>query len=526
MDKVKNTWDGVKSGWEKMEKGKKIQLGVIVSAIAIVVLSVAYFTQRPQYTVLFSELEEADAGAIVEDLEVKGMQYQLEDSGTTILIDEEYIDKYRIDLAVEGLMPANSTGFEIFDEASMMATNEDRQIMYQRAVSGELERAITALDTVNSAKVLLSIPEDSIFQNPEYQQNASASIVLDTRGSQPLSHQTVQGIASLVSGAVDHLPIENIQIVDTNGNLLSASLSSGGNFTSGSVVEQHQQITQSVEADLQQKVLNLLGPIYGMDKVRVTVNADLNFDAIEVENIQHDQGRNNEGELEPTVRSESIQASGGGEFVQGAQGGTLDSNSVTEFEGGEETESNSYNRTTNYEVDTYTEKIVRAPGAIETVSASVIVMDAESNRDKLIGLVENALGMQPGMSAVQLEFFQPMDETPAPTLLGSEDLLAQLKTFVSDYGIYLLGGLVLIVLLTWLLGVLKRRSEEDEFDEFVLEAEPVAPVEPEISEFEKEAERKIRESKAANEKENEVRKYAKENPELASEMIKIWMKEK
>ena len=96
MDKLKNIPADIKAGWEKLEKKKRTQLVTLVAGIIILLFVLVYFTQRTEYKVLFSELEEADAGAIVEDLEAKGMEYRLERNGTTILIDKDKIDEYRI----------------------------------------------------------------------------------------------------------------------------------------------------------------------------------------------------------------------------------------------------------------------------------------------------------------------------------------------------------------------------------------------------------------------------------------------
>src|SRR5690606_2037716 len=195
----------------------------ILTAIILVVGGLTYITKKVDYSVLFSEMEASDAGLIVDDLEAQGVAYKLEDNGTTILIDSSLVDKYRIELAMNDMVPENSIGFEIFDTSSMMATDEDRNIMYQRAVSGELERAISTLDTVKSAKVILSMPEDSVFVDQENRAEASASVVITPRKSD-ISPAEVQGIASLMAGAVDNLPQENIKIVDNNGNLLSSAL--------------------------------------------------------------------------------------------------------------------------------------------------------------------------------------------------------------------------------------------------------------------------------------------------------------
>src|SRR5699024_3419917 len=277
MDKIKSMVGDIKAGWKKMEKKKKIGLVSIVVAISIVLFLLVYMTQRTEYKVLFSGLEEADSGAIVEDLEAKGMDYKLEDEGQTILIDERLVDKYRIELAVDGPMPSTSTGFEIFDSSNMMATDDDRAIMYQRAVSGELERAIGSLDNVESGKVLLNIPESSVFQNPDYQKEATASVVLQMKNNQMPDQATVQGIAALVSGAVENLPQTNVEILDTNGKLLSSSIYDGNNLGTD-VVTEHQRIKTMIENDLEQKVLTLLSPVYGLENVQVSVNTELNFD--------------------------------------------------------------------------------------------------------------------------------------------------------------------------------------------------------------------------------------------------------
>ena len=134
MDKLKSITEDIKSGWEKINKKKRVQLISLVVAISILLFVLVYFTQRTEYKVLFSELEEADAGLIVEDLEANGMDYKLERNGTTILIDKDMVDEYRINIAVDGPMPSTSTGFEIFDGSSLMATDDDRAIMYQRAI--------------------------------------------------------------------------------------------------------------------------------------------------------------------------------------------------------------------------------------------------------------------------------------------------------------------------------------------------------------------------------------------------------
>lgn len=527
MDKLKTMIQDIKAGWEEMERRKRIRLVGIVSTALIFILLFTYFTQRTNYQVLFNDLEDADAGTIVDDLESKGMKYKLENDGSTILIAEDEIDNYRIKLAVEGLLPTTSTGFEIFDGSNMMATDDDRAIMYQRAISGELERAVSSLDTINSAQILLNIPEDSVFQNPEYRKDASASVVLDIKTNQPLSMQTIQGIASLVSGAIDNLPIENVRIVDTNGNLLSNSLSGGAN--DATVVGEHQRIKRSIETDLENKVLNLLGAIYGHDKVFVTVNTQLNFDAIEQENIEYNVPETSETDR-GLIRSQQEQATGNS-GISRVEGSTLDGNNVTEFiEEGEDGDNSSYDHTTNYELDSSTSHIIRAPGTVENITASVVVNGRQGGTNPEL-LVRNALGITADLENgnIEIEFVEPAPADDDTTILSDLSFLPKLVSWATaNWWIILLGLFGVIGLIVGIRLFLNRRRNEELIEEEIEEPVDIVSIEteePSEEEISEEMKEKQIKRELSNEKEDAVREEAKENPELVAELIKIWLKE-
>lgn len=522
MDKLKAMVADVKSGWEKIDKKKQITLISIVASITIVLFMLIYFVQRTEYKVLFSELEEADAGAIVEDLESKGMEYKLENNGSTILIDKNKVDNYRIELAVDGPMPTTSTGFEIFDSTSMMATDEDRAIMYQRALSGELERSISSLQQVKASKVLLNLPESSVFQNPNFQKEATASVILEMNNNQMPNQATIQGIAALVSGAVENLPQGNVEIVDTTGRLLSTSV--GDSYTLNTdIVSEHQRIKNMIERDLEQKVITLLAPVYGIESVQVSVNTDLNFDAIEREIVEYgDEG---------SIRSQTESVSGSAALAGQVQS-SLEDNTVIEFDETEEDDQSSYEHATNYELNTTSSRIVEAPGAIERMTASVIILDNPRDRAAVQTLVENAIGANRDRNndftdSVEIEYFPLTAETNEPIVIGNNELFAVVLDFVQDYWVYLLIGLIVIILILLILRVIrKQRAQEEEEELEMAFPEIISPLaELDEIEIDKEAEEKILKNQMANEKEDMIREQTKSNPELAAELIKIWLKE-
>lgn len=531
MNKVKEIGTSIKDGWLQLDESKRKRLVILVTAALVLLGTLGYFTQRSQYTVLFSNLEEADAGAIVEDLKAQNMNYRLEDNGTTILVDERDVDNYRIDLAVNGLMPERSTGFEIFDNTNMMTTDDDRQIMYQRALTGELERSISSLQQVDTAKVMLSLPDDSIFQNPAYRSEASASIVVQTRGT--VSQQNIQGIASLVTGAVENLPMENVQIVDTSGNLLSGFMQAGGDaFSSSDFSSNHQNIKRSYEQDLEERILSLLAPVYGYNNLRVVVNASMNFDRVEGESVEYSAPMTEEGDenREGLIRSQTESFDGARNMVNSLiEGGEMP---LAEDEDSEL--SASMDRTVNYELDQVTERYVRAPGVVEAVNASVVVNQNSGvvpAANQINGIVSRALGLddQAGITLagdVSVEIL-PFAESDDVTLGGGEGLLSSLLSFLRSSWLYMALGLVLLVLAIAILTLLKR-GQEDAEEEISMdtETETVVPEMTPIEEIDKENEALQQKNKVMSEKEDLVRQQAKENPELAAELMKVWLKDK
>ena len=106
-------------------------------------------------------------------------------------------------------------GFELFDKLSWGQTEFDEKVNYQRALEGELERTIQTLKDVESVRVHLVMPADSLFLDRE--RSAKASVILKLRGR--MSPETASWrIARLVSGAVDRLSPESVTVVDANSD--------------------------------------------------------------------------------------------------------------------------------------------------------------------------------------------------------------------------------------------------------------------------------------------------------------------
>lgn len=553
MDKLKELQERLVASWNNFNTMKKAAIIFTTLSLTFVILTAIFLVNKTNYGVLFSELSETESGVIAKELDDQGIKYKLENNSSKILIDEKHLDKFRIDLAVDDKLPNKSTGFEIFDEKNMMATDEDRKIMYQRAVTGELQRGIETLESIQKAKVMLVIPDKSIFENKT--KEATASIVLTLHDGQQPAESAIQGIASLTSGAVENLPTKNIKIVDDQGNVLSNFLEEENTLKSTDLASKYQLIKTDFEKNLETKTTALLESVFSEEQVRLSINVDLDFDSIEKTTVKY---------ADPKIRSENVQASGGTVNAQEVQGGNVNDNVSNVVGGGNGQGNKTYERNVNNELDTETTTVLNAPGVVKKITASVLVNQTLSGVEisQLENIIQSAIGYEAERGdtiTVQGMTFAKGQEESLTEKTGATMKNSMFQSMKPS--ILIIGGIIglLVMILLILVIVMKGRKkvidEEPELDVQQIMVEPTPPIvekvplveEPLIKELEPEElifnELQEREAKLAKEaqraeaeqlklaqmmtdKEQQAKKYAKENPDLAAELIKVWMKDK
>jgi flagellar M-ring protein FliF len=207
---------------------------------------------------------------VASKLRDQKVQYQLADGGRTVRVPEDQLDQLRLDLSAQGLPTSGRIGFEIFDRTQFGATEFLEQVNYRRALEGELARTISTISEVASARVHLALPKESLFATRE--QPAKASVVLRLRNpSRPLAAATVHGVASLVAASVEGLRAEAVVVVDSFGRPLARPQADEEEPLGAAQVERQQRF----EREMATRVVALLEPIVGIDRVRVNVAARL-----------------------------------------------------------------------------------------------------------------------------------------------------------------------------------------------------------------------------------------------------------
>ena len=534
MDKVKDSLANLGQRWRDLSRLARIAIILGLVSLLMVGGIIYYLQTKVDYGVLFSNLSQADAGKITEQLEKENVAYKLADNGSTILVDKTKIDQERINLAMNNDLPNTSKGFELFDSTSVMTTDQDRKILYQRALQGELQNAIQSLDAVSAAKVILVMPNNSsVFSDSSDNNKAKASITLTLKNG-TISNQAVRGIVSLTTGAVNGLSPSNVKVVDSNGNVLNSDTASGDDNMGGS--SKYIAMQNKYASQLEKKIRSLLQPTLGDTSFTVSVNASLDFNAVENKTTTY---------ANPQVRSEATAAGGDAATVSSAQTANEASNvaNVTNQQNGNNASSSaSYSHTQNNELDTSVTKTIQAPGTVKRLTTSVLVNRrlSRKNRADITRAVQAAIGFDAGRGDAIV--VQGMTLNNKPKTTATPKATTDNKSFPWLYlGI---GGVILALViggLTFFM-IRRRRAEEEYYDDDYdvdvsdEEAPTTTPTQPQAQARAAAVETPapspvVEEPKVSPEvqkqldRDEQARNYAKENPEIAADLIKAWMKD-
>ncbi|WRA74114.1 flagellar M-ring protein FliF [Helicobacter pylori] len=262
----------------KLNKKQKIALiaaGVLITALLVFLLLYPFKEKdyaQGGYGVLFERLDSSDNALILQHLQQNQIPYKVS-KDDTILVPKDKVYEERITLASQGIPKTSKVGFEIFDTKDFGATDFDQNIKLIRAIEGELSRTIESLNPILKANVHIAIPKDSVFVAKEVP--PSASVMLKLKPDMKLSPTQILGIKNLIAAAVPKLTIENVKIVNENGESIGE----------GDILENSKELAleqlrykQNFENILENKIVNILAPIVGgKNKVVARVNAEFDF---------------------------------------------------------------------------------------------------------------------------------------------------------------------------------------------------------------------------------------------------------
>ncbi len=245
-----------------------IGIGVVLVGLMIALI---IWAAKTQYKVLYTDLNKEDSATIARMLKDGNIPYQLSNEGKTILVPEDMVEDWRLEIAKKGVDFSSTVGYEVFDNQAFGTTSFVQKINRQRAIEGELMKTIRHIRGVKRVRVHLSIPESSPFVSEK--KPPSASVILDLENGLTMTKEEINGIQSLISSSVDGMRKKDVVIIDAKGVTLSENM--------GDDMSIHTANRLAVESSLnrkyEQQIEEILKRVVGEGKVIAKVSANLDF---------------------------------------------------------------------------------------------------------------------------------------------------------------------------------------------------------------------------------------------------------
>lgn len=318
-EQIQNIINRILEWWKKFTRRQQVLI-VSLAVVVIAAISImAYVVSRPETMRLITCDDATQAQAVGALLDGEGIAYTTSQDGFTYFINTK--DEAAANILL-GTNKIPSSGYSLTDviDGSFSTTEADKQKRYQLYLEDRFATFIETLSMVKDANVTLNIPDDDgtlIARNePSY-----AAVILEL--TSPMEPDVAAGLAQYIATELGNDNTDNIQILDTNGNVL---FSGGESSSIAGKASSNQSIRDKREISISQEVRDVILATNVYDNVEVGMNLDMNFDQKEVEDYYYYVA---EGASQGYLDSETISTSSSTSGVGGVPGTTSNDDDTT-----------------------------------------------------------------------------------------------------------------------------------------------------------------------------------------------------
>lgn len=512
--------------WTSRSKKQKITYGVSLVAIIALAATLTFFLSRTEYVPLYKDVSSAEIGRIKEQLDAQGVQSQIAPGGTSILVPRERVDDLLVSLAAEGFPNSGSIDYSFFSEnAGFGMTDNEFNVMKLAAMQTELENLLKGIEGVKDAKVMLTLPTESVFLNNEIQQ-ATASIMLNTNPGHTFTEPQTNALYNLVSKSLPNLAKEDIEIKNQHLEYFDLQDGSGDNY--GPTIGDQMTVKKTIERDLQRQVQMMLGTMMGQDKVVVSVTTDIDFKL-----------ENREENLVTPVDEESMEGialsvqrltesfTGNGAGVGGVPMAEEETDNLLNGEfGASNGDYEKIEETVNNEVNRIRRDIVESPYKIRDIGIQVMVeppvaddiasmpLELQDDIEQILTtIIRTSIDKEAAGELTDVELNEKIAVSVQP--FNGKNIDLGITTSIIPWWVYVVGGVLLLIIGVLVFMFIRNRRAEVLETEVIEEQQEVFDVQ-DVND-EKETEGTLRRK--------QLEKMAKEKPEEFAKLLRTWIAE-
>ena len=539
--KLKGLWEKVKDFFKNMSTKVRIILGVALAVLVVAIAAFALWAGNRPYEALYHDLNATEASEVLSYLQENGFtDYRLV-NGDTIEVRADQRNIMLTRLAQAGYPRSGNLFGTYFEHVGTMSTSSERAQTYLITVMEGLAATIRTFPGVQDATVWINQGEERTYVLEDSKTKASASVKVTMRDGYTLTSDQADAIRLLIANAVGGMEMENISITDGIGNNFSGDTSASISDAASLKAQQEEYQSNKIRTE----VMQALSLIYGPENVRVAVNVQVEVNRRYIDSTRYErpEGSYENGGLIGRetglwyITRDGLTPVGG---VVGTESNSDLSTYVEDLEGAVGDEDTAGQSTENEnKIDEIREQVEVLAPTIADVSIAVTINEnansaANLDEERLINHVAMAAGIggEEGEAARRVSvLLAPLYTEPAAPV---DSLFTQEMV---PYLIIAAAALLLIVIfLVILLSVRrKRKRKQQEEEQRILEeqlgmggmggitpedVEAVVAAAPpaggaDIMEVNTEKSMELRKT---------IRQFVQNNPEVAAQMLKVWLK--
>ena len=550
-EKIKPVLEKAKTFLKKVPK--KLYLSLVVLLVAA--LAIVVFLHTRPYEILFTDLKDSEMSSILSYLDESGFtEYQVE-GDDTILVPASQEAGLKARLLMAGY-PQSGFAYTYTAPSGTLSTESERAEAALHELEAKLSSVVRNFEGVKDASVNINPGENRGYVLDSNRViNATASVFVALQdSSRQLGREQADAIRNLIAHSVKGLEFDSVMITDEAGNTYAPSDEAADAEASALKMRLEQENANKIRTE----VLRTLTPYFGEENVRVAVNCTVDVSRTVENNTDvylpdwaADGSTNGRGIVGSRIYNYVVVRDD--EETAGGTVGTTTNADLPEYVedlpelNGTEDELNLSGQV-DYDNSRSEKQIVRTAGYLTDCMISVSInsrVAGSVNYDELQTHVARAAGivgpkdpvtgkeiLDDKISVMALPFYDPAEEMP-----GLEPVPGfQVETWmIVTAGVAAALLLVLLVVLLLLKKKKKKKLAKQLAAAQAAQAAQAASAARDVdailaaagdfvAEQDTGADVMSLQTERSMELRQDIRKFAEENPEIAAQMIKSWLR--
>ncbi|MFV0498342.1 MAG: flagellar basal-body MS-ring/collar protein FliF [Candidatus Fimivivens sp.] len=523
-EQIKKALTSIKEYWVQLAPTRKKLFAIIAGVVLAFAVGVTAFLNfnGGSYVLLYENMANDESVEVYNALQALNIPARMANGEVEVPRSEQEYAKAQ--LAIQNI-PQTTLSYDIFTGSGGLTTTdfEKRQLLVQQ-LQNRLQDTIRQYKGIKNAHVTLSIAQESnrVWEATPQRSTGSVSVVLEPGFT--LSRDQVSGIKFLVASSVGStMAAGDVKVIDA-ATAISLKSREDSDMSTTDIGLERLGFEERIESRLTEKVLNVLTIAYTPEDIRVSATVALDYNKMLTESKQYspsNDSKNNAGVLSHETQSHA----GEGTEIAGGIVGEEDNTDTPVYVDQDDDGTIDYinsSSSRDYAVSYITQQIEKDQAELISASLAITIKgDVDDiTRNSIIENVSKATNIEETNISVQ-NFV--VDDGYIATQANPSSLWDNPMIIII---IAALGALLLIILIV-IIVLIQRKKKRKKVPESAEEA--VAPISLDLQRELEARKRVLMESAELSKQEDaitdEMKNFARGNPEITANILRTWLKE-